>query len=149
MHTIKNKFKIKFIPMLSKLLNDAREGHYFWMRKRNSAEVAKIANFGVIFLTLFIFYIALLIFIAIAEYILTDKFQGYRRFVTNAPLFFSCYILLYFIFIYPKIKRGQIDENISEIDIRRKNRVATIWFTCCILSLPLAVGIMTLVRKIM
>jgi amino acid transporter len=135
--------------MLSKLLNDAREGHYFWMRKKNSPEVAKIANFGIIFFTLFIFYISLLIFIAAIEYIFTNQFQGYRKFVTNAPLFFSCYLLVYFIFINPRIKKGEINENISEIDRKRKNRVATIWFTCSVASLPLAILVMTFLRKIL
>lgn len=112
-------------------------GHYLLMRKTNSASNAKAAGFGVMFFTLVVYYGALLIIIyAFTDTFLGTSFEDQSVFI-NAPKIFGPYLVIYFLFISPKLK-GEIDDNMSEEVQRRKKRIATIYFIVGIIALPLA-----------
>lgn len=123
--------------MITQILNDVKEGHYLWMRKKNDTSVARIANFGIIFITLFVYYSAFFIIISELVYKYIKNRDGYISLSTNILIIFGPYLVFYFLFVYPNLKR-KINEHISEIEKKRKKKVATIYFIFCALALPIA-----------
>ena len=123
--------------MIIRLLNDVKQGHYLWMRKKNDENIAKIGSFGVIFLTLLVYYGSG--FIVVMEIInkITGKRDSDTDILANVFLIFGPYLIIFFTFINPNINR-KIGDEISANEKRRKKKVATIYFAFCVLAIPLA-----------
>lgn len=117
-------------------LNDIKEGHYFWIRKKSSEDSTKMVNSRVMFLSLIGYYTSLLIL----GYGIFHRLTG-KSFKSNGPLidaglFFGLYIAIYFILVKPLLNKGEIDENIPETEKKRKKKIAIIYFVLDAISIP-------------
>lgn len=124
--------------MILRLLNDVKEGHYFWMRKKNEEDIARIGNFGVMFLTLLIYYGSLFLIVGEIVFKYTGKRYIGTSMLTNVLLIFGPYLAVYFLLVYPSLNRGKINEDISEFEKKRKKKIATIYFIFCVLAIPIS-----------
>lgn len=124
--------------MIFRILNDVKEGHYFLMRKKNNEEIARIANFGVIFLTSFIYYVALSILVFGIVHRFTGIVQRDTSLATNVPLIFGPFLAIYFLLIYPNLNKGRTNEDIPEDEKKRKKKLATIYIVFSALAVPIA-----------
>jgi hypothetical protein len=128
--------------MLIETLNDVREGHYFLMRKYNSEVDSEIMNFGLLFLTLLVYYAGSCLLIYGIIYEFTEPMVEIDEISIGFPVLFLLYLIIYYALIYPKIKKGRICEEIPETDKKKKIKLAKTYGICCIFWLPL-VGVVS------
>lgn len=113
--------------MLIKILNDVKAGHYFWMRRNVEVNRARSANRGIIFYTLFVYYTFLSIIGSALYYrFFESSFIDYGLLI-NALEFFTPYLLVYFLYINPRLDEV-IDDDIEESEKKRKKSIAKKYF---------------------
>lgn len=124
--------------MIFRILNDVRIAHYLSVRENHPEDISKIANFGVLFITLLGFYGAILILCFGIIYKFTGVLFHNRGILINSLLIFGPYIFIFFVFIYPKMIKTIDRSNYTEIEIKRKKKILMIYKVCCVLALPIA-----------
>lgn len=123
--------------MIIGLLNDVKEGHYFWMRRHNSESESKIKNFGILFLSLLAFYSCICIILFGIYFKATGDVFEHITFFNGISVFFGPYIAIYYALVRPKIHSNVVNENISDVEKERKIKVAKKYLLACILSIPI------------
>lgn len=127
--------------MIAELLNDIKEGHYFWMRRHNSESESKIKNFGLLFLSMLAYYSCICLLLFGIYFKTTGNVFDNVTFLSGIPVFFGPYIALYYALVRPKIHQDGINENIPEFEKERKIKIAKKYLLACILSIPITVTI--------
>ncbi|MET7258664.1 hypothetical protein [Dyadobacter fermentans] len=133
--------------MITRLLNDIKEGHYFWIRKKSAREVARTANARVMFISLMGIYASLWILGYGIFHRLTGKSFQSGGFFADVLLFTAPYLGIYFLLVHPHLSKGEIDEHVPGTEKNRKARIARIYFILVALSLPVAGLIFKLLAK--
>jgi Zn-dependent protease len=130
--------------MIFRLLNDVKIAHYLSARENQSEDTAKIANFGVLFISLLGFYGAILILGIGVTYKFTGVLFKDMGILANALLIFGPYIAIYFGLINPKLCKSINREDYSETEIKSKKKVLLIYKICCVLAVPIAMLIVAI-----
>ena len=127
--------------MLIKILNGVKAGHYFWMRRTVSVDSARSANKGIIFYTLFVYYGFLSTMGSWIYYAFWGTSFADDGIVINELEFFIPYVLIFFLFINPRLEKI-IDDDIEELDKKMKKNIAKTYFIIAAL-LAASVGLIS------
>lgn len=133
--------------MIERLLNDIKEGHYFWIRMKSTREVARMANARVMFISLIGIYASLWILGYGIFHRLTGRSFESNGFFWDVTLLVGPYLGAYFLLVRPLLSKVDINEHIPQAEKDKKARVARIYFIVVALSLPLSGVIFNLLTK--